>query len=206
MEPQGNNDQRRPGRHTVVGLGEILWDLALGARHVGGAPLNFSYISSLLGEHAVIASRVGNDALGDELMIELSQRGVDVCCVQNDAVLPTGTAIVTVSGDGQPDYDIKELAAWNAIEWTLEWERLAEQADAVCFGTLAQRFLESRASIRTFLKSTRASCIRVLDVNLRTPFYTNEVIFDSIGHIASNQRRRVNLGDLLPLLLHGVGV
>ena len=50
--------------HTVVGLGELLWDLFPEGKQLGGAPANFAYMTSLLGDHAVVASRIGSDALG----------------------------------------------------------------------------------------------------------------------------------------------
>jgi hypothetical protein len=40
-------------RRTIVGIGEALWDLLPGERHIAGAPLNFSYIAALLGEQAL---------------------------------------------------------------------------------------------------------------------------------------------------------
>jgi fructokinase len=57
---------------------------------------------------------------------------------------------------------------------------LARRADAVCFGTLAQRYDVSRAAIRSFLAVTREDCVRVFDVNLRTPFYDVQVLVDSL--------------------------
>ena len=167
-------------RHTVVGIGEVLWDLLPGVRHAGGAPLNFSYICSLLGEHAVVASRIGSDVLGTDLIHEMSCRNVDISCVQRDQALPTGTAAVVLSADGQPTFEIRQPAAWDAFEWTAAWEHLAGQADAVCFGTLAQRSTKSRATIRTFLENRRPDCAAIFDANLRMPFYSSEVILNSL--------------------------
>ena len=58
--------------------------------------------------------------------------------------------------------------------------RLAERADALCFGSLAQRSLESRQTIQTMAAQATSRCIRVFDVNLRTPFYSGEVIQESL--------------------------
>jgi fructokinase len=168
-----------PGR-TAVGLGEALWDLLPAEKHVGGAPLNFAYVSSLLGERAAIASRIGVDQLGDELEHTLSARGIDTRYIQRDLGLPTGTAKVTISPDGQPGYEIPRPAAWDALEFTPAWEELARQAQAVCFGTLAQRSEQSQTAIAAFLQATRPECIRIFDVNLRAPFYSQNAVLDSI--------------------------
>lgn len=175
QDPKPNLHRRR-----IVGIGEVLWDLLPGERHIGGAPLNFSYVCSLLGERALVLSRIGNDPPGTELIHEMSRRDVDMSCVQQDAVLPTGTAAVALSADGQPVFEIQQPAAWDEFEFTAEWERMAERADAVCFGTLAQRSAESRATIRAFLGKIRSGCIAIFDVNLRSPFYSREVIVESL--------------------------
>lgn len=164
----------------VVGLGEALWDLMPAGRHIGGAPLNFAYISSLLGERAVIVSRIGEDQAGEELLRELATHGVDAAYIQRDKILPTGTVQVEVSTDGQPAYEIRQPSAWDALKWSPQWKELAQQADAVCFGTLAQRSEQSRKTIQTFLQATHSDCIRILDANLRAPFFSAELIADSI--------------------------
>jgi len=163
-----------------VGLGEALWDLLPGGKQIGGAPLNFAYISLLLGEQAAIASRIGTDPLGRELERELSRRGIEIGYLQHDANLPTGTSGVIISGHGQPQYEIGRPVAWDRLESTADWEELARQADVVCFGTLAQRSEESRKAIVAFLEATRPECVRFFDVNLRPPFYARTMVLDSI--------------------------
>jgi len=66
------------------------------------------------------------------------------------------------------------------MELSDQWGSLAERADAVCFGSLAQRFLESRQTIQALVAQTSAACTRVFDVNLRAPFYSPEVIEESL--------------------------
>jgi fructokinase len=161
-------------------LGEALWDFLPEGKQIGGAPLNFAYISLLLGEQAIIASRIGADRLGAELERELSERGIEIGHLQHDTSLPTGAVRVMISADGQPHYEIARPVAWDALESTSDWEELARQADAVCFGTLAQRSEQSRKAIAAFLRATRPGCIRIFDVNLRPPFYSRDTVLDSI--------------------------
>jgi fructokinase len=58
---------------------------------------------------------------------------------------------------------------------------VATTCDAVCFGTLAQRSAESRLTVQRFVGATRASALRVFDINLRPPFYTDEGIRESLA-------------------------
>ncbi|HXX27171.1 MAG TPA: PfkB family carbohydrate kinase [Terriglobales bacterium] len=161
-------------------MGEALWDLLPVGKQIGGAPLNFAYISSLLDGRAAIASRIGIDRLGRELERELSRRGVEIGYLQHDPGFPTGTSKVMISADGQPRFEIGRPAAWDRMEATPEWKELAGEADAVSFGTLAQREEQSRRAIAAFLAATRPQCVRIFDVNLRPPFYSRDTVLDSI--------------------------
>jgi len=52
--------------------------------------------------------------------------------------------------------------------------------DAVCFGSLAQRSEESRATIRRFVAAAPPSAIKVFDVNLRQTYYSKEILAESM--------------------------
>jgi fructokinase len=104
---------------------------------------------------------------------------VDTSCLEVDPVHETGKVTVSFA-DGQPQYTIHHPAAWDFLELSDEWVKLAERADAICFGSLAQRSLQSRQTIQTLTAQTSDTCIRVFDVNLRAPFYSGEVIQESL--------------------------
>lgn len=164
----------------MVGLGELLWDLLPEGARLGGAPANFAVMAGRLGSQAVIASRVGVDALGIDARERLAALPVDASLIQTDEELPTGTVTVAIEG-GEPKYTIHEPAAWDRMELTPEWRALAETADAVCFGTLAQRHERSRETIREFLDATRPECVRVMDVNLRAPFWQADTLREGLA-------------------------
>lgn len=46
----------------MIGLGEVLWDVLPSGKVLGGAPANFAYMASVLGDQGIIASRLGDDA------------------------------------------------------------------------------------------------------------------------------------------------
>ncbi len=167
-------------RHTIVGLGELLWDVLPSGKQIGGAPANFAYAAHLLGNRGIVASRIGKDSLGHEALEQLSRLGLDVSFLQIDPVCRTGIVNVQVDLGGQPTFNIAESVAWDSLQWKSAWRALAKQADAVCFGSLAQRSARSRKTIRSFLKSVRPGTARIFDVNLRQPFYSPEVISESI--------------------------
>ena len=166
-------------RHVVVGLGEVLWDLLPKGKELGGAPANFAYMTSLLGDKGIVASRVGKDRLGNAAARRLLRLGLRTTYIQVDPKNPTGTVKVQVDADGQPKFEITENVAWDNFEWTPMWQTLAEHTHAVCFGSLAQRCAQSRDTIRTFLRTVKSGTVRVFDVNLRQSFYSAEILTDS---------------------------
>src|ERR1700674_5014959 len=114
---------------TVVGLGEILWDLLPPGRQLGGAPANFSYCSHLWGDRAIVASRVGRDEPGEDIRESLAKAGISDRFLQSDSSQPTGTVQVQLDPTGQPKFQITEPAAWDFLEWTEDWQMLAKSAD-----------------------------------------------------------------------------
>jgi fructokinase len=169
-------------RPIVVGLGELLWDLFPSGKQLGGAPANFAYITALLGDSGVVASRVGDDRLGQEALWHLKSCSLDVSRIQRDLSHPTGTVKVEVDSKGQPEYQITENVAWDFMEFSEDWISLARSAHAVCFGTLAQRNSVSRSTIRAFLSALPSFAIGIFDVNLRQSFFSPEVLRDSLRH------------------------
>jgi fructokinase len=166
-------------RHLILGIGELLWDILPSGALLGGAPANFSVMAGRLGNHAAILSRIGRDELGRRAIDILDPMPLDTSALQVDAEHETGRVTVSFA-NSEPIYTIHQPAAWDFIELKDEWLQLAERADALCFGSLAQRSLASRQTIQTLVSQAPAHCIRIFDVNLRTPFYSSEVIEESI--------------------------
>jgi fructokinase len=167
-------------KKKVVGVGEVLWDILPERTCLGGAPTNFAYITSLMGDQGIVASRVGQDSQGIEALRRMEELGLDIDHVQTDREQRTGIVNVQVDGNGQPKFEIAHPVAWDFLEWTPDWQRLAEQADAVCFGSLAQRSETSRTTIRKFVRATVPGTLKVFDVNLRQSYYSPEILADSM--------------------------
>ena len=167
-------------KKVVVGLGELLWDLLPSGERLGGAPANFTVMASRLGNRGVIASRLGEDQWGSRALEILGSFPTDLSHLQSDPAHPTGTVGVEIV-HSEAHYAFRERAAWDFLEWTPRWRELAQMADAVCFGSLAQRAETSRSTIRNFVAATRPDCVRVFDVNLRPPFFSADVIRESLA-------------------------
>ena len=168
--------------HQIVGLGEILWDVFPDGARFGGAPANFACSASGLAAGSArvsMAGAVGGDDLGRRALAEFTARGVDVAAV---VVLsePTGRVDVTVDAAGHASYVFAPDSAWDNVPWSDSLERLAAATTAVCFGTLSSRGGTSRATIRRFIAAVPSPALRILDINLRPPFWSPEIVRDSL--------------------------
>jgi fructokinase len=166
---------------SVVGLGEVLWDVYDDKRFFGGAPANFACHAQSLGAGSTIVSAVGCDELGREAIAWMQSRALSIDYVTEDPVHPTGSVRVRLDAAGRPEYRFAADVAWDHLHCSERWLRLAEKTDAVCFGTLAQRCSASQRAIGQFLDAVPKHCLRVFDVNLRQNFYSDDVIRTSLA-------------------------
>jgi fructokinase len=167
--------------HEILAVGEVLWDLLPDGKvkQLGGAPANFTYHCHSLGADASLVTRVGDDDLGREVLERFRLLGLPTGSVQVDPELPTGTAAVAPASGGQ-SFTIREDVAWDRIEADEAALALAAGADAICFGSLAQRSEPARRAIRSLVSAARPGALRLFDVNLRPPFVDRDVIGDSL--------------------------
>lgn len=163
----------------VVALGELLWDMLPSGKRAGGAPVNFAYHATMNGADGYAISAVGEDALGDELVGETQKAGI-TSIIQRNA-WPTGTVDVTLR-EGIPEYVIRRGVAWDHLLLTRELIDVVERADALCFGSLALRSPETHDTIIELLRHSRRDAMRFFDINLRSDYYSQELITELLGY------------------------
>lgn len=162
----------------IIGIGEILWDMLPQGKQLGGAPANFAYHVCRSGGDGWAVSSISDDSLGREIKDVLAGKNLSACLSEVDA--PTGTVAVTLDEAGVPSYEITEQVAWDMIPFGPELEMLASSAEAVCYGTLAQRSEVSRKTIMRFIDAMPEDSLKVYDINLRQHYYSKEIISDSL--------------------------
>ena len=171
-----------PTHPAILSCGEMLWDLFPAGPRFGGAPANFACHAALHGARVALLSAVGDDPRGREATAILRRFGLDPSPVQTIADAPTGTVGVSVDAAGKPTFEIHAGSAWDRIAWTPALETHLAGVDAIYFGTLGQRDPVSRATIRRALAvATSRGRLRVLDVNLRRPFFDAALIRESVA-------------------------
>jgi fructokinase len=168
-------------RPVVIGLGEALWDVLPDGDHFGGAPANVALHAAALGAESWLVSAVGQDTRGAAALARLDAAGVRCDTVARLADHPTGVVRVNLDTAGHPVYDIAMESAWDYVPWSVVVRQVAERADAIAFGSLAQRSPTSRATIRRVVGTTRSVSWRLFDVNLRQRYYDAEVLAESMA-------------------------
>lgn len=157
----------------------MLWDMLPDGKKVGGATANFAYHVSQFGLNGIAVSAIGRDSLGAEIEAELASRGLKT--ILEKVEYPTGTVQVSLDDSGIPAYDIRQNVAWDNIALKPEILALASKTQAVSFGSLAQRNVVSRETIRAFVDAVPDDALKVFDINLRQNFYTKETIAESLN-------------------------
>jgi fructokinase len=158
----------------------VLWDLLPTGPQLGGAPANFAYHAQALGASAGVVTRVGDDNYGREILRRFEDQGIGDGVIQVDDIVPTGTVSVSLSGRGIPHYMIHDNVAWDRLAVTPAALQAVREADAICFGSLAQRGEISRGSIQRLVAAGRAEAWRVFDINLRQKFFSRKIIEQSL--------------------------
>ncbi len=162
----------------AVCFGEVLWDNLPTGRKLGGAPLNVAYHLNKLGVFTEILSRVGSDDAGRDLRDLCVELGVPTTLIQWDKANATSTVEVHIDEKRDVTYEIVFPVAWDFIEADEREISAVAQADFFVFGSLSTRHTPSYASLQRLLGVAQ---YKVLDVNLRAPFYTKERILDLIA-------------------------
>lgn len=189
----------QPDNQTVIAFGETLVDQFRDRNVLGGAPFNVACHLGALGAHPVLVTRAGKDALGDQLVQAMSERGLDLRGVQRDPARPTGRVKVTETVRGHA-FDILSDQAYDHIHASLaRMVGLSLHPQMVYFGTLSQRG-DSRRALRELLGTVDACAF--LDVNLRDPWVDADTLRWSLqqARVAKlNEDELDRIGDLFAL-------
>lgn len=162
----------------IVCLGETLWDVLPSGEFLGGAPCNVAAHLARLGVPVFLVSRVGADAHGRAALERMRTLGLDTAYVQIDPWLPTGIARAALDAKGGASYEFLSPAAWDRIEADARTLECAHRAAATVFGTLLQRTAAGAGVVQRVLDASRW---RVLDLNLRAPHDSREVVLASLA-------------------------
>ncbi len=156
-------------RPTILCFGEILWDFLPEGLFPGGAPFNVGYHLHKLDTDVRLISGIGRDRLGDELLRRLKYWGLNTDTLATHQGLPTGTVIASLGDSGDARYEITQSVAWDQILVAEDATRAAMNAQAIVFGSLAQRAQFNRAALDRLLAVLPPTAWRIFDVNLRPP-------------------------------------
>ncbi|HNT22405.1 MAG TPA: carbohydrate kinase [Saprospiraceae bacterium] len=165
-------------KQTIICFGEILWDMLPAGKLAGGAPMNVAFHLNRLGEKVFPLTALGRDELGRELMEFLKSKNIPTGLIQWNSY-PTGKVLVKLNEKNEATYTIEYPSAWDHIEWTESIATLfTDQSPVLVYGSLACRHEVSRNTLERLLPG---AAIRICDINLRAPFYSEDLIHDLLS-------------------------
>lgn len=158
----------------IACFGEVLWDVFPTHKKIGGAPLNVANRLKSFGNDVTMISAIGQGKSGTELMEFIKESGIDTSCIQVHNEYKTGKVNVMLNEKGSASYDIKYPRAWDKIRLTEINKAAVKNADAFVFGSLVARDESSKSTLYALIEHAK---YKIFDLNLRTPYYTKEVLF-----------------------------
>ncbi len=159
----------------AVCFGEVLWDVFPSHKKIGGAPLNVALRMNSLGLATTIISRIGKDEDGDDIVSFLKDQKVSSDSIQVGEDYKTGVVNVMINEKGNASYDIMYPSSWDKITLTQEMIEKVSESDVFIFGSLICRDEVSRSTLFALLDKAK---YKVMDANLRAPYYTTEVLIE----------------------------
>lgn len=159
----------------VLCYGEVLWDILPNVKRIGGALLNVTYHLHKLGVDVNLASKIGRDDLGQKIKTFMKGKGLSTENLQTDPDYATSTVEAQVQEDHEVTYKIIENVAWDFIEYEDMLKTSFENTGYIVYGSLATRSNTTRDTLFKILNEN-PRLIKVLDVNLRPPFYSKELL------------------------------
>jgi len=159
--------------NQILCIGEILWDNLPSGAKPGGAPMNVALHLSRIGQKVSISSKVGNDEKGKKLLAFLEDSGLRTNLIQIDETLPTSEVLVHLNENNNATYEICEPVAWDNLGLTDSLISQAKSSGLIIYGTLASRNPETR---KTILRLLENDVVKLIDVNLRQPYNTREIV------------------------------
>ena len=166
-------------KNTVVLFGEVLMDVFPNRTVLGGAPFNVAWHLRGFGLHPVLISRTGNDELRDQIISTMLDWDMNITGIQSDPLHSTGQVAVHLN-DGHHRFEILDDQAYDFIHPGITClVELDAHPQLLYFGTLAQRHKVSRSALSALLRSA-STPPRLLDLNLRAPWYNTRIINRSL--------------------------
>ena len=157
----------------VLCFGEVLWDNLPSGPLPGGAPMNVALHLSRFDINATIASSVGKDSKGTELISFLQDSSLRTDLIQVHQTLPTSEVLVHLDEHNCATYEICKPVAWDEIHLSEDLIKEASTSKAIVFGSLASR---SKVTRNTLMELMKNDILKIMDVNLRPPYDTEEIV------------------------------
>lgn len=163
----------------ITSIGEVLFDIYMNNKTIGGAPFNFIYHVNKITGNTNFISSIGNDNEGKTILNFLIDEGISTEYLIIDELNPTGKVIVNLNENKIPEYNIHTNVAYDFINLDDNQQKdIISESDLIYFGSLCQRHKISRNTIQTFFnKGVPLFC----DLNIRQNYFSKAIIEESLN-------------------------
>ena len=197
MEKQRSSHRKTdsPARSRPLVFGEVLFDeFEDGSAILGGAPFNVAWHLQGFGLKPLFVSKIGHDQRGQKILDTMQQWKMDTSGVQLDDTHPTGKVTIKLK-QGQHTFNILPDQAYDNIDNSaLSHIDASTPSTLLYHGSLA---LRNKVSQQTFDDlRTKSSSPVFVDINLRNPWWTNEIIQSSLNNATWAKLNDIELAEV----------
>ena len=217
MDKQENTQKLKASQTSIENplvFGEVLFDeFEDGSSILGGAPFNVAWHLQGFGLHPVFVTKIGNDSDGKTILERMHNWKLRTHGVQIDDKHPTGKVTIKLD-QGQPTFNIVPDQAYDNINSIIENNTPSVLNEAVpnktvstdtfstnivnCpllyHGSLALRNSTSRNTLYELQK--KYSPPTFVDINLRDPWWNQEIIQRSLNHATWVKLNDIELNEI----------
>jgi len=159
----------------ITCFGEVLMDCLPDKNVIGGAPFNVAINLKRLGNDTQFVSQTGKDQYGNSIYGLAQKEGIQEYLSESNEY-PTGYVSVKFI-DNEPQYTIHKNTAWHFVPY----QPLKIKPQYFVFGSLAT-FSPANKEVFFKYKQLLSDTYFICDLNLRSPFYSDEHILFCLEH------------------------
>ncbi len=207
MDKQENTHTLKISQTRILNplvFGEVLFDeFEDGSSILGGAPFNVAWHLQGFGLLPVLITKIGNDNAGKTILQKMDHWGLQTHGVQIDDKHPTGKVTIKLN-QGQPTYHIVPDQAYDNISRLIENKTRFVSNDTflsnivncplLYHGSLALRNKSSHDTLSELQK--KYSLPTFVDINLRDPWWNQEIIQQSLNHATWAKLNDIELSEI----------
>lgn len=186
-------------RPSVLVIGDIRWETFPTATFLGGWAASFALRLCELGRPVELVTTIGKDEAGERALAEVEFRGVGTALAQRDVMMPTSSAVVTLTAERLPRYESIRHGATGQLAQQPSLMRSVDGFEVLYFNSYTQERIVAGTTLQEFLSMSGPS-FKIYDVQCDSEIPTLQSLEAGLAVASVVHLRSEDLSKLCVLL------